>query len=123
MAVEVLLKSIVALSTRVPIDEGRSLDYTVVVEFEWDHDKSNRCFADRGFDFAYAIRAFADPDRDVFVDQRWEYGEVRFLLRGRIDGRLFVIVFTQRAHRIRIISARKANSREEADHEVRTRKS
>ena len=96
------------------------MDYSGSVEFEWDSDKSDRCFADRGFDFAYAIRAFADPERDVFIDERWEYGETRFILRGRIDGRLFVVVFTYRGSRVRVICARKANSREVAEHEGRT---
>ena len=75
---------------------------------------------ERGFDFAYAVRAFADPERDVFADDRWEYGETRFILRGRVDDRLLVVVFTDRGTRTRIISARKANSREVEDHERRT---
>ena len=98
----------------------RSMNYSVRVEFEWDSAKSERCFIERGFDFAYAIRAFADPERDLFVDDRWVYGETRFILRGRVDGRLFVVIFTHRDTRTRIISARKANSREVADHERRT---
>lgn len=102
------------------LNSGRSMNYYVSVEFEWDSAKNDRCFMERGFDFAYAIRAFADPERDVLVDDRWEYGETRFLLRGRVDGRLLVVVFTHRGARIRIISARKANSREVADHERRT---
>lgn len=53
-----------------------------MVDFEWDEDKSNRCFEEGGFDFAYAIRAFLDPERDVLVDDRWEYGESRYILRG-----------------------------------------
>lgn len=96
------------------------MDYSIAVEFEWDSEKSDRCFAERGFDFAFVVRAFADPGRDVFTDERWEYGESRYILRGRIGGRLFVVVFTYRGSRVRIISARKANSREIADHERRT---
>jgi uncharacterized protein len=98
------------------------MDYISIVDFEWDKHKSDRCFAERGFDFAYAIWAFLDPERDVFVDERWEYGESRYILRGTIDGRLFVLVFTRRAERIRIISARKANTREVEDHEKGTYK-
>ncbi|TVQ22418.1 MAG: BrnT family toxin, partial [Spirochaetaceae bacterium] len=82
------------------------------MEFEWDVRKSDRCLAERGFDFAYAIRAFFDPDRSVCPDDRWDYGEARFVLRGLIDDRLFVVVFTNRGGTIRIISARKANSSE-----------
>ena len=28
------------------------------MEFEWDETKSDACFADRGFDFAYVAHAF-----------------------------------------------------------------
>ena len=40
------------------------------MEFEWDQNKSERCFIERGFDFAYAVRAFFDPDRIVQKDNR-----------------------------------------------------
>lgn len=82
------------------------------MEFEWDDAKSDDCFAKRGFDFAYVIRVFLDPKRMIRQDERKSYGEQRYQLFGRIDERLFVIVFTHRGTGIRIISARKANARE-----------
>ena len=82
------------------------------MEFEWDAAKSDECFARRGFDFAYAIRVFLDQQRMIRQDERKSYGEARYQLFGRIDERLFVIVFTYRSTAIRIISARKANARE-----------
>ena len=82
------------------------------MEFEWDDAKSKACFRQRGFDFAYAIRVFLDPARLVQPDDRLDYGESRSRVTGRIEGRIFVIVYTPRAHRLRIISARKANRRE-----------
>ncbi len=82
------------------------------MEFEWDDAKSKACFRQRGFDFGYAIRVFMDPDRLVQPDDRLDYGEPRYQVTGRIEGRFFVIVYTPRAHRLRIISARKANRRE-----------
>ena len=42
---------------------------------------------DRGFDFAYAIRAFLDDDRVVDRDRRWDYGEDRYRLLGAQAGR------------------------------------
>ena len=93
------------------------MDYTRTVNFSWDQVKSDRCFKERGFDFSYAIRAFLDPEREVFLDDRWEYGESRYVLRGMIDDRLFVLVFTYRDDGIRVISARKANKREVTVHE------
>jgi uncharacterized DUF497 family protein len=59
------------------------------MEFEWDAAKSEACFAERGFDFAYVIRAFLDPDRVARSDARWAYGEDRYQLLGSIEGRVF----------------------------------
>ena len=102
------------------IAKCRSMNYTRRMNFEWDEDKSNACFRIRGFDFAYAAFAFADPDRIVRQDNRFSYGEVRFELIGRIEGRLFVLIYTPRHDGIRIISARKANSREVKRYENRS---
>ena len=60
--------------------------------FEWDAHKSQKCFEERGFDFAYASRAFDDPHQVQKVDVRWDYGERRFQIMGRIDGRLYVVI-------------------------------
>jgi len=82
------------------------------MDFEWDLAKSNSCQTSRNFDFAYVISIFEDPTLLVEHDLRWEYGEERFQALGVIDGRVFVVIFTRRLRSIRIISARKANSRE-----------
>ena len=82
------------------------------MEFEWDETKSETCFQERGFDFAYAAQAFFDPNRLIRADLRHSYGEDRFQLTGRIGSRIFVVVYTPRANATRIISARKANNRE-----------
>ena len=91
------------------------------MNFEWDEVKSEACFRERGFDFAYAARAFFDPDRLVHADTRRLYGEERFLLMGRVEGRVFVVVYTPRADALRIISPRKANRREVRHYEDSTR--
>ena len=78
--------------------------------FEWDEAKSQSCFLSRGFDFAYAAKAFFDSGRLIRADLRHGYGEARFNLYGCIESR--VLVYTQRGNATRIISARKANSRE-----------
>jgi len=58
------------------------------------------------------ISVFADPALLVEHDQRWDYGEERFRAFGVIDEKVFVVIFTRRLRAIRIISARRANSRE-----------
>lgn len=82
------------------------------MNFEWDEAKSEACFIQRGFDFAYAAQVFFDPDRIVHADTRHSYGEERYRVMGMIERRLFVVVYTSRHDAIRIISARKANLRE-----------
>jgi hypothetical protein len=43
------------------------MNYTYSMNFEWDEAKSEACFIQRGFDFAYAARAFFDPNRTAPV--------------------------------------------------------
>ncbi len=87
------------------------------MEFEWDDAKSDDCLTHRGFDFAYAARAFFDPNGTISQDRRRDYGEDRYRLLGRIEGRVFLIVYTLRGGDIRLISARKANRKEVRDYE------
>ena len=91
------------------------------MEFEWDDTKSDACLVERGFDFAYAIRAFLDDDRIVGRDLRRDYGEDRYRLLGAIEDRVFVVIYTTRGSAIRIISARKANGGEVREYEQNTR--
>lgn len=84
------------------------------MEFEWDDAKSDACFAERGFDFAYAMRVFLDPDRLVEADHRFDYGEPRHRVLGQIEGQVFLVVCTPRGEAFRLISARKANAKEVA---------
>ena len=88
------------------------MNYNLVMDFEWDDAKSDQCWVMRGFDFAFAARAFFDPSRSIIEDDRFPYGETRYRLTGSIDGRLFIVTYTMRGNVIRIISARKANQRE-----------
>jgi uncharacterized protein len=49
----------------------------------------------------------------VRVDMRHAYGELRHVAIGYIETRLYVLVFTKRSSKVRVISLRKANKREE----------
>jgi uncharacterized DUF497 family protein len=97
------------------------MNYTYPMDFEWDEAKSGACFTQRGFDFAYAARAFFDSNRIVHADTRRSYGEERYQLMGMIEQRLFVVVYSPRHDAMRIISARKANQREVRHYEDSTR--
>ena len=93
----------------------------ISMEFEWDDAKKSACFTSRGFDFAYAVRAFFDPHPIVVRDRRWDYGEDRYRLIGMIDGRAYVVVYTVRGSAIRMISARTGNRKEISDYENHAR--
>lgn len=45
-------------------------------------------------------------------DDRRDYGETRMIALGAIEGRVFVVIYTWRGDRRRLISARKANTDE-----------
>jgi uncharacterized DUF497 family protein len=82
-----------------------------VFEPEWDEEKRRVNIRERGIDFADA-RKFDWSTAQVFSDERFDYGEERFVARGLIDGVLHVLIYTLRGDRLRVISLRKANRRE-----------
>ncbi len=49
----------------------------------------------------------------TFIDDRYDYGEDRFVTFGYVDGRLCVAVWTERDGAVRAISVRKANEKEQ----------
>jgi len=52
------------------------------VQSERDQAKSERCRRERGFAFADVLPAFLDPHHHVELDERFDYGELRFRLFG-----------------------------------------
>jgi uncharacterized DUF497 family protein len=91
--------------------------YTSPVRFEWDEAKRKANIAKHGIDFLdvpemLGSLMLAGPD------SRKDYGETRKVGFGFIRGRLMVVAFTEREpNSIRMISARKANTREEASYQ------
>ncbi|MCC6776459.1 MAG: BrnT family toxin [Hyphomicrobiales bacterium] len=81
-------------------------------DFEWDDAKAARNEANHGVSFETAIRVFKDPFAIERVDDRKDYGEVRFSILGLVDGRLLYVAYTLRNGTIRIISARGAEPNE-----------
>ena len=80
-------------------------------EFEWDDRKAVRNFRDHGITFEMARLAFHDPDCINREDP--DPDEERFSRLCRHGYRVFVVVWTLRGNRIRIISARPANKHEQ----------
>jgi uncharacterized protein len=87
-----------------------------MAEFEWDPDKETLNVENRNLDFATASRIW-DGSIVEKVDERRDYGEARIIATGEFDGSVLVVVYTWRGEARRIISARKANSREKRRYE------
>jgi uncharacterized protein len=82
-------------------------------EFEWDDANAAANLRKHRISFQVATRVFDDLFALVEQDIGQEVGEERFLITGMVDGLIIVVVYTERGDRIRIISARKANSYEQ----------
>ena len=48
----------------------------------------------------------------TFVDDRYDYGEIRYRTYGYIDGAAYCLTFTSRNERVRPISLRRAHTKE-----------
>jgi uncharacterized DUF497 family protein len=81
------------------------------MDISFDPDKRALTFRMRGLDFARAAEVFAGPHADA-LDDRFDYGEDRFITAGFLDGRFVIVVWTQRDESRRIISMRYGHAEE-----------
>lgn len=78
--------------------------------YEWDPEKAQSNLEKHGIDFA----SVAQFEWDTAVFRRSDrHGETRLSAYGYMEKRIHSLAFTTRGDRIRIISFRKANVREE----------
>lgn len=82
--------------------------------FEWDSEKEKINIAKHGIDFKTASRVFFDENRIEMYDEVHSDYEDRYITIGTIDNIVYIVmvVYTEREKAIRLISARKATSRE-----------
>ncbi len=79
----------------------------------FDPGKRAATLAERGLDFKDAELVFAGTTFEV-EDTRRDYGEVRILCFGVLEGRIVVVGYTPRGADRHVFSMRKANDREKA---------
>ena len=82
------------------------------MEFEWDENKRLANIRKHRIDFI-DVEAVFEGDTVTVEDDRFDYGEQRFITFGLLEGRVIAVVHTERDNLIRIISARKATKNEE----------
>jgi hypothetical protein len=80
--------------------------------YEWDEQKRLANVKKHGIDFIDIPEVF-DGDVVIIPDERFDYGETRFLLIGILKSQVIVVAYTERGENIRIISARKATKNEQ----------
>jgi uncharacterized DUF497 family protein len=86
--------------------------------FEWDSDKNKQNIKKHGIDFDEILAVFDDPMFLEGYDQEHSENEDRFYGIGCIDGVLFILVFyTERNNRIRLISARLADTEDKKEYD------
>lgn len=73
-------------------------------QYQFDEDKRETNIEKHGVDFYDAALIFEGPILRK-VDNRKDYGEIRFVALGLVDGEPFTVVYTERNDAIRIISA------------------
>ncbi|MBU1170886.1 MAG: BrnT family toxin [Proteobacteria bacterium] len=82
------------------------------MNFKWDDTKRKSNIKKRGIDFINAPMIF-DSYTLTINDDRYDYGEERFITFGILEGRVVVVTHTENDDSIRIISIRKATKYEE----------
>ena len=82
------------------------------MHFEWDEFKRQSNIQKHGIDFADAELVFNGVTLTI-QDNRFDYGEQRYVTLGLLDSIVVVIAHTETDENIRIISMRKATKNEQ----------
>lgn len=88
--------------------------YDDLMNYEWDSHKNQSNVEKHGISFENATLVFLDLNARIITDTRFDYQEERFIILGEIVNRVHVVAYCERGNGvIRVISARKANKREQ----------
>ena len=89
------------------------------LQWEWDEDKAALNLAKHGVSFLTAAAIFANAIIER-VDDREDYGELRFIALGRVETENYRVAYTWRGDDVvRIITAQKASKNERKSTTVR----
>ena len=89
------------------------------MEIDFDPAKNAKNIRERGLSFEHVLE-FDFKTAQFALDNRRDYGEVRYRALGLIDQRLHALVFVEITGGIRVISFRKANKREIKQYETQS---
>jgi uncharacterized protein len=97
------------------LDVATICSYSSYMRYEWDEAKRLSNIQKHGIDFVGIEKVFAGTTLTI-LDDRFDYGESRFITLGLLSGRVVVIAHAETPQAIRIISVRKATKNEEASY-------
>jgi hypothetical protein len=86
------------------------------VKIDFDPAKNARNIRERDLSFE-RVAEFDFVSATYLVDDRQDYGELRQIAIGYLDGRLHFLCFVLIPDGIRVVSFRKANNREARKHD------
>ena len=97
------------------IAERSALAYFVatVMAITYDPAKREATLRERGLDFTAAGTVFAGAVYER-QDLRFDYGEVRMITAGTLNGRMVIVGWTARGSDRHVFTMRNANEREQA---------
>lgn len=87
-----------------------------MLSFEWDEQKARRNLLKHGVSFDEAKVVFSDTNMADVLDERFDYGEERWIATGQSGHRILTVAYVDRGHAIRIVSARQATRLEINDY-------
>ena len=80
--------------------------------FTFDPDKDIRNIAKHGLPLTFGAEVLADPNFVEEIDDRMNYGEIRWNALGIVDGVVYVLTYTDRDAGPHFISVRRADRKE-----------
>ena len=89
-------------------------------DFEWDDAKAAANYARHGITFAMASDVFDDPFAIIELDDL-RHDEDRYSVIGMVENYLLFVAYALRGDRVRIISARLAESYERRQYHEKSR--
>ncbi len=84
------------------------------MQYSYDKTKNGLNFKKHGLNFDNAKQVIESDKTITFEDNRFDYGEPRYITLGLLQNVLVVIVTSETENEIRIISMRKADKNEQA---------
>jgi uncharacterized DUF497 family protein len=88
------------------------------VGITFDPAKRAKTLAERGLDFEDEAKVFTGLTLTL-LDDRQDYGELRFQTYGLLDSRLVMVIWTPRGADRHVMSMRKCNVREKTRFQTR----